>query len=126
VFILLLGLGAREVYLVMSMEDQLDSATQNVDKMDPRVKVAQYERSKFYMMASEVLRLAPKDPNADQVATLFGLRQLQVDKPELMNATAPSDLPAVTNTESNATEAAPVGISPATNAVLHPGSPANK
>jgi hypothetical protein len=131
IFILLLGLGGREVYLVMSMEDQLDRVTQNVDKMDPRVKVAQYERSKFYMMASEVLRLAPKDPNADKVATLFGLRQLQADKPELMNANAPSDLPAVPDTSSEAsappTNAAPLEGSATTNAASeHPASPANK
>jgi hypothetical protein len=127
--ILLLGMGAHEVYQVMSMEDQLDVTTQNVDRMDPKVKLAQYERSKFYMMAADVLRLAPRDPNADQVATLFGLRQLEADKPELMNANAPSDLPtnSAPDESTAATNAAPVDSSSATNATpVHAAAPANK
>jgi len=94
-FILLLGMGARECYQMISMENQLDEVTQKVDQMDPRVKLTEYERSKFYMMAADVLRLAPKDPNADQIAVLFGLRKLQEDKPELMNASGQTDLTAV-------------------------------
>jgi hypothetical protein len=127
--ILLLGMGAHEVYQVMSMEEQLDVTTQNVDRMDPKVKLAQYERSKFYMMASDVLRLAPRDPNADQVATLFGLRQLQADKPELMNANAPSDLPTTSALDEStaATNAAPVDSSSATNAApVHAAAAATK
>jgi hypothetical protein len=97
--------------------------------MDPKVKLAQYERSKFYMMASDVLRLAPRDPNADQVATLFGLRQLQADKPELMNANAPSDLPTTSALDEStaATNAAPVDSSSATNAApVHAAAAATK
>src|SRR5579871_3248344 len=90
-FILLLGMGARECYQMISMENQLDDVTQKVDQIDSKVKLTEYERSKFYSMAADVLRLAPKDPNADQIAVLFGLRKLQQDKPELMNASGQTD-----------------------------------
>jgi hypothetical protein len=124
-FVLLLGLGALEFFQVMTMEDQLDAMTQDIDKMDGKVKLAHYERDKFYLLASAVLRMAPSDPNADQVATLFGLRQLQIDKPELMNANLPSDLPANSGASTNAT---PFGaMPPATNAAPSvPAAPVNK
>ena len=117
-FILLLGMGARECYQTISTENQLDEVTQQVDQMDSKVKLTEYERTKFYIMAADVLRLAPKDPNADQIAVLFGLRKLQQDKPELMNASGPTDLAAASAGASaeTATNAAP----------QHPAPPAAK
>jgi hypothetical protein len=129
-FILLLGMGARECYQMISTENQLDEVTQKVDQMDPKVKLTEYERTKFYMMAADVLRLAPKDPNADQIAVLFGLRKLQQDKPELMNAGGPTDLAAASAGASAVAEtnAAPVtNAPPVTNvAPQHPATPAAK
>jgi hypothetical protein len=90
--ILLIGLGAREAYQVMAMEEQIDVMTQSADRLDAKVKLAQYEKAKFYTLASEVLHLAPHDPNANQVSVLFGLAKLQADRPELMNVTPTTDL----------------------------------
>ena len=90
------------------MEDQLDEVTRAVDKMDASVKHAQYEKAKFYALAKDVLRLAPKDTNAEQIVVDFKLRQLQAAQPALMDLTTPS-APATTN-------AAPVEPSQATNA----------
>jgi hypothetical protein len=113
--ILLLGSGALSSYQVLSMEEQLDQMTETIDKYDGKVKVAQYEKDKFYHMARAVLRLAPKDANANQVATLFNLRELQRDQPDLMNANDPSDLAGVTNI-------APTEAAPLTNSTLAPTS----
>ena len=125
-FILLIGMGARECYQTISMENQLDEVTSKVDQMNSKVKLTEYERTKFYMMAADVLRLAPKDPNAEQIAVLFGLRKLQQDKPELMNAgqTDLSDVSAAASAYA-ATNVAPV--KPATNAApKSPTAPVSK
>jgi hypothetical protein len=122
-FILLIGMGVREVYQVMSLEDQLDQMTQNVDKMDPKVKIADYERAKFYFMASEVLRLSAKDPNAAAVSELFGLRKLEADKPELMHANTQMDLP---TTNAVPDESAVTNIPPTNAAAPSSSSPATK
>jgi len=113
------------------MEEQLDQMTQAVDKYDGRVKLAQYEKDKFYGMARAVLRLAPKDANANEVATLFNLRELQRDKPDLMNANDPSDVAAITNgppgQETFPTNAPPVPSSFSTNAAaVKPASTSGK
>ena len=103
----------------MVMEDQLDEVTLAVDHMDGKVKRAQYEKAKFFSMAKEVLRLAPKDPNAEQIVVDFKLRQLQAAQPVLMDLTVPS-APATTNAApaqpAAATNAAPIQPSQATNA----------
>ena len=132
VFILILGTGALASYQVLSMEDQLDQMTQTVDKYDSQVKLAQYEKDKFYKMARAVMRLSDRDTNAKQVATLFNLAELQRDQPDLMNANDPSDLAnaadATNAAPSNAT--APTNAAPsassATNSATKPLAPATK
>jgi hypothetical protein len=77
------------------------------------------------MMAADVVRLAPRDPNAEQIAVLFGLRKLQQDKPELMNANSQTDLAALSARASAvaATNAPPADpFHPTTNAA--PKAPA--
>ncbi len=88
--VLLFGIGTLAFYQIMVLEDRLDQVTQAVDQMDGKVKRAQYEKAKFYAIAKDVLRLAPKDPNAQQVATDFKLQQLQTMQPALMDLNAPS------------------------------------
>jgi hypothetical protein len=106
----------------MVMEDQLDEVTLAVDHMDGKVKRAQYEKAKFFSMAKEVLRLAPKDPNAEQIVVDFKLRQLQAAQPVLMDLTVPSApattnaAPATTNAAPATTNAAPAQPAAATNA----------
>jgi len=118
--IFLFGAGTLALYQVAAMEDQLEQVTQTVDRMDDNVKRAQYEKTKFYHIARDVLRLAPKDPNAEQIVVRYKLRQLQDAQPELMAAESPSDLSTLTN-------AAPAQISPATNAAsATPPSPTAK
>jgi hypothetical protein len=128
--VFLFGAGGLAFYQVVAMEDQLDQLTQAVDKMDDKVKRAQYEKAKFYHIAKDVLNLAPKDPNADQVAVYFKLRQLQEAQPELMDLNTPSDV-AITNLPSaqtsSSTNAPTVMSSFATNsAPLSSPSPATK
>ncbi len=91
VLIFLIGAGALALYQVMAMEDELDQMTQALDKMDGRIKHAQHEKAVFYKIASDVLRLAPTDPNAAKVAVYFKLRQLAIAQPELMNQAPPVD-----------------------------------
>jgi len=117
--IFLAGSGTLAVYQVMALEDQLDEVTQAVDHMDGKVKWAQYEKAKFFSMAKDVLRLAPKDPNAEKIVVAFKIRQLQTQLPVLMDLTTPS-APATTNAvpaqPAAATNSAPVEPSQATNA----------
>jgi hypothetical protein len=98
----------------MALEDQLDEVTRAVDHMDGRVKWAQYEKAKFFSMAKDVLRLAPKDPNAEQIVVDFKIRQLQAALPVLMDLTTPST-PATTNAAPDMTNAAPAQPAAATN-----------
>jgi hypothetical protein len=106
--IFLLGAAALEIYQVMSMEDQLDEMTQAIDKLDSKVKRAQYEKAKFFFIAKGVLKLAPTDTSANQVATFFKLRELQIAQPELFNVGGPptpistSSTPAPPTTFTNA------------------------
>jgi hypothetical protein len=91
--IFLIGAGSLAAYQVMSLEDQLDQVTRATDQMDAKVKHAQYEEAKFFALAREILRLAPKDPNAEKVVVEFRLRQLQAAKPALMDLNAPDAAP---------------------------------
>jgi len=103
-FILLLGLGTLKVYQVMAMEDQLDDLTQHIDKLDPQVKAAQYERAKFFKMANEVLRLSSTDDKA---------KDLQIAQPELMNMDNASDIAAATTNAAPSDENAVTNAAPA-------------
>lgn len=102
VLILMGGLGSQAFFQTLMLEDQLDKVTRAVDQMDPKVKHAQYEKTKFYSIASHVLRLAPRNPNAEKVVDDLQLRKLQAEQPALMSLNTPSaipeDLPATTNT----------------------------
>jgi len=117
--ILLLGVGTFAVMEVMALEDRWIEVASDIDKMDTQVKRAQYEKNKFYAIARDVLRLAPKDPNAQQVAAEFKLQQLQAAEPTLLDLNAPPT-PVATNAApaepSAATNSAPVQTSASTNA----------
>jgi hypothetical protein len=129
-FVLILGFGTFEVYQVMNMEDQLDEATQAVDQMDGKVKHAQSERAKFYALAKDVLLLAPKDPNAEQIAVYYKFKELQAAQPELMAQTTSPDSDTTNATPAQptaVTNSAPVEPSQATNAAPLPAPiPASK
>jgi hypothetical protein len=118
--IVLLALGTLEVYHVMALEDVLDKATQAGDLMDGQFNWAKYEKAKFEGIAGDLLRLAPKDPNAEQIVAHFKLRQLlgkepalmsQKPQPESVTNAAPAQPAAATNSatvdRSQATNAAP-------------------
>jgi hypothetical protein len=121
--VLILGFGTFEVYQVMTMEDQLDDITQTVDQMDGKVKHAQNEKAKFYSLAKAVLLLAPKNPNAEQIATYYKFKELQAAQPELMAQTTSPDSD-MTNAAPEqpiaVTNSAPVVPSEATNAAPLP------
>ena len=85
--ILLFGSGTLALYQVMTLEDRLDEVTRAIDQMDGKVKWAQREKAKFYALARDMLRLAPKDPNAEQIVVYFKLKELQAAQPELMDLT---------------------------------------
>ena len=87
--IFLFGAGTLAFYQVVSMEDQWDELTQNIDRLDAQVKHGLHEKAKFFAIARDVVLLAPKDPNADQVAVYYKLKQLQQAEPELMSQSAP-------------------------------------
>jgi hypothetical protein len=76
VLVFFVAFGIFTLYQLLNLEDQIDSVTRAIDKMDTKVKRAQYERSKFYALASDILRLAPKDPAAQQISVQLNLQQL--------------------------------------------------
>ena len=110
------------MYQVITIEDQLDEVTRAVDQMDSRVKHAEYEKAKFFSIAKDILRLAPKDPNAEQIVVDLKLRKLQAAQPVLMALSAPSMAPTLATTNAAparanaATNSAPAQPSQATNA----------
>ena len=114
--IFLMGSGALAFYQVKTMDDQLADTTQAIDQMDGKVKRAEYEKSKFFAIARDVLNLAPKDPNVGPIVVDFKLQQLQTEVPELLaqsaSNTAPEQPTAITNSvpvePSQATNAAPL------------------
>jgi hypothetical protein len=119
VLIFLIGSGTFTIYQVITMEDQLDEVTRAVDQMDAKVKRAQYEKAKFFSIAKDILRLAPKDANAEKIVVDYKLRQLQAAQPVLMALSTPTN--AVTTNAppaqlAGATNATPVEPSQATNA----------
>ena len=119
ILIFFLGAGALALYQVITMEDQLEDMTQAIDQMDGKVKRAEYEKSKFYAVARDVLNLAPMDTNVAPIVVDFKLRQLQAAEPEL--------LPQSTSPDTAATNAAPAQPAPATNAApLNSSSPTAK
>jgi hypothetical protein len=112
--IFLLGSGTLATYQVLAMGDRLDGLTQTIDKLDPRVKRALHEKAVFYELTRELLRLAPTDPNADQIVTHYKLRELQAAQPELLSASAPSDLSAASQPVTNAAPMPPTTANAAT------------
>jgi hypothetical protein len=120
ILIVLAGLGTLETYHVIVLKGQLNLTTQTIDQMDSQFKKAQYEKTKFYHVARGVLRLASKDPTAEQIVIHYKLRELQNAQPELMASGPPSDFAASTNAppvhSGDATNAVPAQPSPATNA----------
>lgn len=107
----------------MSMEDRWDEVTQTIDKMDLQVKRGEHEKTKFFSIARDVLSLAPKDPNANQVATYYKLKELQEAQPELMalgsttdSATDMATTNAAPSEPAGATNSAPAAAPAVTNA----------
>jgi TolA-binding protein len=125
VLIFLIGSGTFTIYQVISLEDQLDEVTRSVDQMDAKVRRAQYEKAKFFAIAKDVLRLAPKDPNAEKIVVEFKIRQLQTAQPVLMALSTPQNQ-AATNSGPASPNAAPMRPSAATNAApLQPAGTTN-
>jgi hypothetical protein len=90
ILVFFVSAGTLAFYQVQSLEDQLGEATNAVDRLDPTVKHAQYEKAKFYAMARDLVRMAPKHPAAAQIVDQTGIRTLQVKFPELMSLDIPS------------------------------------
>jgi hypothetical protein len=118
--IFLIGIGTLSLYQVISMEDRYDEAVINMDRLDPQVQKAIYEKTKFYAIARDILRLSDKDPNARQVSLQFKLPQLRDAQPELLSMSTP---PAVLNSTPGLAPTTAPGSSPSTNAAP---APANK
>ena len=100
------------------MEDRWDAISQNIDSMDTQVKRGQYEKAKFFAIARDILLLAPTDPDANDVAVYFKLKELQRAQPELLALGTATDIPLTSATTQGAlglTNAAPVQLTPATN-----------
>lgn len=122
ILIYLLGAGTLAFYQVQALEDQLSEVTTACDRLDPKVKMAEYQKAKFYAMARDLLRLAPTHPGAAQIVEKTGLRNLQKAQPELMsfnypvgftntapaNAAKPIQVPSGATGTTGATNAAPL------------------
>jgi hypothetical protein len=90
ILVFFVSAGTLAFYQVQSLEDQLGEVTNAVDRLDPKVKHAEYEKAKFYAMARDLVRLAPKHPAAEQIVDQTGIHTLQVKFPELMSLDIPS------------------------------------
>jgi hypothetical protein len=76
-------------YQVESLESQLAEVTNAYDQLDPQVKESEYEKAKFYAVARDLLRMAPKHPAADKIVTETGIRRLAQVQPVLMSLDQP-------------------------------------
>jgi hypothetical protein len=126
VLIFLFGAGSLSFYQVITMEDRWDEVTQTIDNMDTQVKRGQYEKAKFFTIARDLLLLAPKDTNANNVAVYYKLKELQQAQPELMALNTAADLPVANATPKESltpTNATPVEPTPATNGAPVPAKP---
>ncbi len=112
--VLIIGIGTHALYQVRALQDQLDEVTRTLDKMDSRVKLAQHEKGLFYSLARDVLALAPKNPNAEQIVVDFKLRELKAAQPTLFDSAptkAPTDsLSTQANTVTNVAPETPAPI----------------
>ena len=89
-FIFFLGAGTLAFYQVESLNEQLAEVTSAADRLDPQVKLAQYQKAKFYAMARDLLRMAPTHPGAAKLVDELNLRKLAAAQPVLMSLTQPS------------------------------------
>lgn len=106
ILIFLLSAGALAFYQVQSLEDQLEEVTNAADRLDPKVKMAEYEKAKFYAMARDLLRMAPTHPAAEEIVSKTGLRNLQRAQPVLMSLDLPSGFTNAAPTEAPAAKPA--------------------
>jgi hypothetical protein len=90
ILVYLIGAGMLAFYQVQNLEDQLSQTTSAADKLDSKVRMAQYEKAKFYALARDLLRMAPKHPAADKIVSATGIRNLAQAQPELMSLALPS------------------------------------
>jgi hypothetical protein len=121
--ILLIGAGSLAFYQVQALEDRLGEVTSAIDRIDPKVKQTQHDKALFYALARDVLNLAPKDANAEQIVVEFHLRELKAIQPTLFDAPSPKSAPDTeTNTVSNVAPATPpaLPVVPPTNAPNFP------
>jgi hypothetical protein len=88
--IFFLGAGTLAFYQVESLNEQLSEVTSAADRMDPQVKMAQYQKAKFFAMARDLLRMAPTHPGAAKVVAELNLRKLAAAQPVLMSLDLPS------------------------------------
>jgi len=92
ILIYMLGAGALSFYQVQSLEDQLVEVQKATDRLDSTEKDADYQKGKFFAMARELVRLAPKDAAAEKIVEQTGLRTLERTQPLLMSLGNPSGL----------------------------------
>jgi len=90
IFIFLLGAGLLAAYQVESLNEQLAEVTSAADRLDPQVKLAEYQKAKFFAMARDLLRMAPTHPAADELVKRLGIRNLAASQPVLMSLSQPS------------------------------------
>jgi hypothetical protein len=90
ILIYLIGAGLLAFYQLEMLEDQLSQVTSSADKLDLKVRTAQYEEGKFYALARDILRLAPQHPAAEKIVDEVGIRKIAQSHPDLMSLTLPS------------------------------------
>lgn len=75
--ILILALNTFMIYQIGSLKYQLTKVTQAIEQVEGPFERAQHAKAEFLSLAKDVLRLAPKDPNAQQIVTAFKLQQFK-------------------------------------------------
>jgi hypothetical protein len=120
IMVYFVGAGLLAFYQVQSLEDQLSEATAAADRIEPKVKMADYERKKFYALARDLLRLAPTHPAAAKIVDSIGIRKLAAAQPVAMSL----DLPAgFTNGAPESSAAPKPAQGPASSTNASPASP---
>jgi len=77
ILVLIIGMLISAGYQVVAMQQQVDALKQEAEQaqVDTKFKQAQYQKAKLYKLASDVLQLAPTDPNAKQIVTDYKIEQ---------------------------------------------------
>jgi hypothetical protein len=85
VLILIVGSIAFSISQLIDSDRQLADLSRSLERIHPQLQSAEYQEFKLHALATDVLRLAPADPVAEQLVVRYKIRSLRA--PEATAAT---------------------------------------